>query len=239
MPTLMTRPTFDLLVDVRRQLAGGVGPPPPSIDPSYIFVPWAGQQLIAKGRGIYYVGIATNAEEGGSSQSFEGALTDTEEFCRCPTVGYSPFWRFLDRLTRELLNGPYDQTQEWWGWSNLLKVAGSAGSPDTWPLSFSEKQRPASLSAFQEEIGRLRDSLIVVVSAKDYGILDGSVGERDGWDTHVIESTRGKVEVRKLRGPMGNTYLHLPHPNYMRRRGVFDPAVSYVVQNARELRPFN
>jgi hypothetical protein len=238
MPTLMTRPTFDLLVDVRRQLAEGVGPPPPSIDPSYIFVRWAGEQLIAKGRGIYYVGIA-NAEEGGSSQSFEGALKGTEEFCRCPTVGYSPFWRFLDRLTRELLNGPYDQTQEWWGWSNLLKVAGSAGSPDTWPLSFREKQRPASLLALQEEIGRLRDSLIVVVSANEYGILDRTVGERDGWDTHVIESTRGKAGVRKLRGPMGNTYLHLPHPNYMMRRGVFDSAVSYVVQNARELRPFN
>jgi hypothetical protein len=61
-------------------------------------------------------------------------------------------------LTREILNGKYDQTQDSWGWSNLLKVAGSAGPPHDW-------------AALQEEIARLRDSLIVVTSEKEYGIL--------------------------------------------------------------------
>ena len=114
-----------------------------------------------------------------------------------------------------------------------LRAAASASGPTA--ITYIIKQSTMSSSG---SISR-HPSLIVVVSANDYGILYGSVGERDGWDTHVIESTKGRVEVRNLRGPKGNTYLHLPHPNYMRRRGVFDPAVSYVVQNARELRPFN
>jgi DNA invertase Pin-like site-specific DNA recombinase len=57
MPTFMTQPTFAVLTDVWRQLvAAGVAT-------SDVFVPWAGEQLVATARGIYYVGIAINAEE--------------------------------------------------------------------------------------------------------------------------------------------------------------------------------
>jgi hypothetical protein len=169
MPTFMTQSTFDMLTDAWRQLAAN--PVPRSIGPSYIFVPWAGEQLVAKARGIYYIGIATDAESGNGEQNFEVALRGTENFCRHPTRRHAPFWRFLDRLTREILNGKYDQTQDSWGWSNLLKVAGSAGPPHDWPPVLIESQRPACIAALQEEIARLRDSLIVVTSEKEYGIL--------------------------------------------------------------------
>src|SRR5450759_3884612 len=143
MPTFMSRSTFDTLATVWQQLA--TKPVAAEIGPSNIFVPWAGEQLIAKSRGIYYCGIATDAEAADKEQSLEACLRSTEDFCRHPTRGHAPFWRFLDRLTRELLGGPYDQTQERWGRSNLLKVAGTAGEPGGWPPALIEGQRAACI----------------------------------------------------------------------------------------------
>ena len=54
-----------------------------------IFVPWAGERLIAKSPGIYYVGI--DAEDADGEQSLEACLRATEDFCRHRTRGYSPF----------------------------------------------------------------------------------------------------------------------------------------------------
>ena len=35
--------------------------------------------------------------------------------------------------THEILSGPYHATTERWGWSNLLKISWSKGSPAQWP----------------------------------------------------------------------------------------------------------
>ena len=96
MPTFMTRATFDILTSVWRDLAEEFSKE--EVGPSYIFVPWSGEQVAATGRGIYYVGIATDAEIAGGEPDFEAGLRGTERFCLHPTRGHAPFWRFLDRF---------------------------------------------------------------------------------------------------------------------------------------------
>ena len=59
MPTFMTKPTFDGLVAIWQQLSSKSTE---GMEPSNSFVPWAGESVVAKARGIYYVGIATAAE---------------------------------------------------------------------------------------------------------------------------------------------------------------------------------
>ena len=123
MPTFMTQSTFAALTDVWRQLVAG------GVPTSYVAVPWAGEQLVASGRGIYQIGIAPNAEQGSGEPSFQADLRNTEEFCRDPRHGNTPFWRFLDRLSQALLHDTYRRTQHRWGWSNLLKMAGICALP--------------------------------------------------------------------------------------------------------------
>lgn len=234
MPTFMTQPTFAMLTDVWRQLAaesvvGGIGP-------SYIFVPWAGEQLMATMRGIYYVGIATDAELPSGEPSFEAGLQGTEKTCQQPalgSLGRTPFWHFLNCLSRPILNDTHIQTRQRWGWSNLLKVAGTIGPPGEWPAALIDGQRAACRVAFREEIARLRDSLIVVVSGNEYGILYDSVAEEAKWDKQPRES-----KIYTLHDPAsGNTYIHCYHPKYMQLNGFFDAAVNDVVQLARETLP--
>jgi hypothetical protein len=231
MPTFMSRSTFDTLANVWHQLSAK--PIEADIGPSNIFVPWAGEQLIAKSRGIYYVGIASDSEAVDGEQSFEARLLATEDFYRHPTRGYSPFWRFLDRLTREILGGPYDQTQEWWGWSNLLKVAGTVREPQYWPAVLIETQQAACIIAFQEEIARLRDSLIVVTSGNDYGILYKAVAEESRWDKQPSESKTYWFHDRIA----GNTYINCYHPKYMSTQGFFEAALTEIVRLAHETLP--
>jgi hypothetical protein len=231
MPTFMTQPTFDVLTTARRHLTAKSFPT--GVRPSYIFVPWAGEQLIAKSRGIYYVGIATDAEHSDGEGSFDGNVRGTEKFCRQPTRGYSPFWRFMDRLTRELLGGPYDRTQERWGWSNLMKVAGSKGAPGEWPAEFVDVQRKACIAALRQEITRLQESLIVVTSAHHYGILYEAIAQERLWDKQHRPG-----HTYWLHDPLAkNTYVHCYHPNYMSRKHYFEPAAQEVVQLARETLP--
>ena len=231
MPSFMSRSTFDTLATVWHRLAEK--PMAADIGPSNIFVPWAGERLLAQSRGIYYVGIATDAEAADDEQSVQACIRATEEFCRHPTRGHSPFWRFLDRLTREILGGPYDQTQARWGWSNLLKVAGTAGEPGDWPAALIEGQRTACITALQEEIARLRDSLIVVASGNEFGILYQTVAEESRWDKQARESN-----IYWFRdGIAGNTYVHCYHPQYMSKQNFFEAAVTDIVRLAQETLP--
>lgn len=175
MPTLMTKPTFDMLTAVWLDLAAHTDSE--RIGPSNIFVPWAGEKLLTRSRGLYYVGIAINAEIADGAQSFEAGLQSTEAFCRELSLGHTPFWSFLNELTLKILGRSYNKSQDLWGWSNLLKIAGTAGSPRAWPLGLIERQLPACITALKEEIAQLRDSLIVVASSDDYGILPQVVAE--------------------------------------------------------------
>jgi hypothetical protein len=228
MPTLMSRPTFDLLFEARTQLSTELAER--EIGP--IMVPWAGEQLVAEGRGVYYVGIATDKEDAPTEQSFEQNLRDTETFVQHPTLGRTPFWRLVDRVSRELLGETYSQTQRLWGWSNLLKIAGTSGPPGAWPQKLIEGQRPACVSAFREEIRRLNNSLILVTSANEYGILHDSVAAGGRW------VKRGENGPHVLSDSVsGNTYVQCNHPNYLAQKRTFAVVIDEVILAARETLP--
>jgi hypothetical protein len=230
MPTLMTQSTFAKLSTIWGDLAAksaseGVGP-------SNIFVPRAGQRLLATSRGIYYIGIATDAGPADGEQTFDDCLDFSEQACLEPRLQHTPFWRFLDRLTREIFGAGYIAAQDAWGWSNLLKIAGSYGEPHTWPAWLVDEQRAACAAALREELGNLNESLIVIVSDKEYGILYEITGDKD-WNKDVRPSrTYWRHDPRT-----GNTYVHCYHPKYMALKGLFEPAVNDVVRLARETLP--
>ena len=162
MPTLMTRSTFAALAEVKEQLVSKTfgASTDDQASPGDIFVPWVGVKLL-EDPGIYMVGIAVDAEASQGRHSFKSCLLATEAFCasRRHEREHSPFWRFLDTLTRELLGAPYSETTDRWGWSNLLKICWSEGSPDRWPTELVELQREACIAAMREEFTRLRQSL--------------------------------------------------------------------------------
>ncbi len=230
MPTLMTSAAFQQLRTARDQMTIPEGAPG---KPSNIFVPWAGKRLLSEGRGLYYVGIATAAECEYGEQTFEARIAATEDFCTKLDRGGSPYWQFMNRLTKELLGGPYNRTQHAWGWSNLLKIAGSTGSPSAWGPSLINGQRDACIVALREELAGLRDSLVVVTSNESYGILHEVVAEESRWD---------KVErpgcTYLLHDPAsGNAFVHCYHPRYMRPNGLDEPAGAETLDFARRVLP--
>jgi hypothetical protein len=172
MPTLMSEVTFNKLIeadrDLRRVAWEETG------HPTYVFVPWAGNRIKEQRRGIYLVGIALAAEDSSEEAgSFSSSLRATEEFIGEGRHGrsHTPFWQFLDCLTIELLGGPFQETSDCWGWSNLLKIGWSNGTPASWPSKLKDIQRGACIEALQEELGSLRDSLVFVASQEQLGIL--------------------------------------------------------------------
>lgn len=230
MPTLMTPATFQLLRAARDRMAVAEDDPG---TPSNIFVPWAGERLRSEGRGLYYVGIATAAEWAYGEQTFEARLASTEEFCTKLDRGGSPYWQFMNRLTTGLLGGPYDRSQHAWGWSNLLKIAGSDGSPAKWGNALIDGQKDACIAALREELAGLRDSLVVVTSNSGYGILHEVVGEESRWDT----AERPGCTYLLHDPETGNAFVHCYHPRYMRPRGLDGPAAAEALDFARRVLP--
>ena len=227
----MTRPTFDLLAAAWRDLAahtaaGGIGP-------SNVFVPWAGKQLIVKSRGIYYVGIAPDKKPLSGKQSFKARLRSTEDFCGELSLGHAPFWAFLNQLTLKIFGRAYDETQDLWGWSNLLKIAGVRESPEKWPSSLIDRQRAACIAALKEEIVRLRDSLIVVASTYHYGILYEVFGEERLWN----KNDRPGGTYHRRDPVTGNIFVHCYHPRPALQKRFFDEAVAEIVGLVRQRLP--
>ena len=101
------------------------------------------------------------------------------------------------------------------------------------PNALIEGQRAACIKAFQEEIAPLRDSLIVVTSVNEYGILYKAVAEESRWDKQPRESNTYWFRDRIA----GNTYVHCYHPKYMSKQRFFEAAVADVVRLARETLP--
>jgi hypothetical protein len=239
MPILMTRSTFAALADVREQLVSKTfaASTDDQASPGDIFVPWAGVKLL-EGPGIYMVGIAVDAEASEGRHSFESCLQATEAFCvnRRNEREHSPFWRFLDGLTRELLGGPYSETTDRWGWSNLLKICWSEGPPDHWPRELLELQREAYIAAMREELVRLQQSLVFVGALDDFGILKSTVGEESLWNKEHQEEA-GLWWLSEA--ATGNLYVHGYHPSHARRQRFFEAALKRTVELARtHLSPF-
>lgn len=197
--------------------------------PGDIFIPWAGKSL-REHRGIYVIGIALDAAPARKDQTFAGRLEWTEEMCdRRHDKGGTPFWAFLDSLTRQLLGGPYYATADRWGWSNLLKICWSEGRPDQWPRNFKNLQRQVSALAVQEELANLSRSLIFVASNNDFGILDSLGMDRGSWNKEDPD----KSGIWWRPGNKGNLWVYGYHPGYARRGKFYDAALERTVELAR------
>jgi hypothetical protein len=237
MHTFMTESTFARLTAAQRRLARDFRARPElgGLAPSSVFVPWAGAKL-AKQRGIYYVGIAVDAEGAAEDQSFRARSMATENFCGHGRHGrdHSPFWKFFDALTRALLGGAYHETLDRWGWSNLLKIAASEGSPGNWPTDLVEYQREACITALREEFAQLRQSLIFIASYHEYGILRRILPDEEHWGKE-FEASGGFWWLQDPK--TGNLYVHSYHPSHMQRRKFFRLAAEQTIELAKNKRP--
>jgi hypothetical protein len=229
LPTFMTLPTFDRLVEVHTQLLDERSTLDPSgAGPSNVFIPWAGNRL-GKERGIYYVGIAIDAAETDGKQTFEACLNFSNGICsghRPHDRSHTPFWRFLDHLTRNILKGPYYETADRWGWSNLLKIGWSNGSPKKWPQALVDRQREVAVVSLREEFSQLRDSLVFIASAEEYGIVRQLVGPEEEWN----KDHATKAGIWWLRDKAsGNLFINGYHPNAAQRHLFFDTAIQETI----------
>jgi len=179
MHTLMTEQTFLQLKQIRDQFI---------IEPHLsavagIFVPWAGPRLREEG-GLYYVGAATDgAFWAQSPQRFEDCYQRTADICNGKRHNRSgtPFWRFLDRLSIALFNAPYERTTAYWGWSNLLKIGFTDGTPASWHKEVADRQRAACIESLRQELAHLKDTTVFVASNATFGILDEAIGDTVPW----------------------------------------------------------
>ncbi len=228
MPTFMSQTTFDALAAKRNELAETL---PGTVGPSWPFVPWAGSKLVETQRGLYVVGIALAPEEAYGDGTYTSRLQVTEAFCTRKHES-TTFWQFVDRLTVEFLGGPYFETSDRWGWSNIFKIAWHSDSPSDWPRTLRDGQKTLSQKAFAEETAHLRDSLILVLSADDYGVFgdkDNYVWNKDGEKDAGIW-WRQDPDTRNL-------FMHGYHPKAMQLGGFSDPAFKYIVDVTRRTLP--
>ena len=238
MTTFLGRPAFERLAQVRSQLIDqGFAPATPDrAGIAGLFLPWSGRELATKG-GIYWVGAGTDGIYGAEGeQSYEACHERAARLCdRGPNAqAHTPLWLFLDALTRALLGGSYDATSSRWGWSNLLKIGWSAGSPDVWPPEVVERQQHACAAALREEIGQLRNSLIYIGSLDDFGILGEALGSTPDW--HSENSTT--TSIWWFRDQVsGNLFVHGNHPSTARREEAAIDAIERTVLLTQNLLP--
>lgn len=233
MGTFMTRQTFDRLAEIRRLLIAQLPVTETrSGHPSDIFAPWAGS-LLARNRGIYYVGIALAAEcIRGSEQDFEKCVASTLKFIsdwQHEKVN-TPFWRFFDRLTLQFLGQHFEAVSDRWGWSNLLKIQWSKGSPGTWPPELIELQRDICREALREEFAQLHESLVFIGSAKEFAILWSIVGEQHVWNKEHEEKA-GIWWLQENR--TGNLFIKAYHPNYAQQQNFAGAVLDVTSELAR------
>lgn len=209
MNTLMTNGIFSQLSLVRRKLVGRFK----RGDIASIFVPWAGPQLKTDG-GIYYVGMATDGEFGGdSTRTFSACYEETAKLCngRPHDRSNTPFWRYLNELSINYLGEPYHRTAALWGWSNLLKIGYSRGSPKNWPREIQDRQRVACIASLRAELGGLRRTLVHVVSNNEFGVFQdalrpGVVWEKEYENDGIYWWWDDAAE---------NLYIHGYHPKFV------------------------
>jgi hypothetical protein len=237
--TFMSRPTFENFAALRRELVAEFKPASKAHPgPSHICVPWAGSRLAEK-RGIYYLGISLAAEIPDYNEpNFDDAIKKTVEFCdnrRHPRAN-TPFWRFLDKLTVNLLGGPFHETSDRWGWSNLLKISWSNGSPNSWPPKFVRSQRHACQAALREEFEKFRQSLIFIGSYSEFDILWPVMGDQNKWNKNEYKD-EGIWWLRDE--ATGNLYVHGYHPSAAQQGRFLNPMLDATLTLARtHLAPF-
>jgi hypothetical protein len=164
---------------------------------------------------------------------------------------HRPFWQFLDGLTWALLGGPFDETSDRWGWSNLLKIGWSGGNPEEWPSPIKPKliddQRSACVASLRDEFEELHDSLVVIVSSNTFGVLDNAdlfpqlvPGWQDKYDDNWNKDYESSTGVWSFKDTHSrNLYIHAEHP----RRAVsaikpyWGSALGRIIHLARTMMP--
>jgi hypothetical protein len=243
MDTLMTSQTFDGLLKVRSEIISNV--PRSSSDSAAvagIFVPWAGSRLREKG-GIYYVGIGTKGcYDGNNEQTFEACLERARALCiNQPT---SDFWQFLDGLSWALFGEPSSETTDRWGWSNLLKIGWSQGSPAKkgWPAQLVQRQTETCVAALGEELSSLKNSLVFFASFETFGVLDCALSQinKNSWKQKYEENWKkcdnAGIYWRKDQ-TKGNLYVHGYHPRAAVIKRCWGTALGYTVHLVRREMP--
>ncbi len=225
MHTLMPRDSFMNLKSVRDGLLAK------NQNVAGIFVPWAGRHLIRDG-GIYYVGIATDGDNGADKpQTLEQCYKETESTGNGERHerSHTPFWRFLDELSSRLLGAPSHKTADRWGWSNLLKIGCCTDSPSEWPEVVITAQAPACIESLRHEFSRLQQTLVFIASTEKLGILDESLPREAQWD----KSEEDAGIYWWWEEESSNIYVHGYHPGAAQRHRFFDEQLNKTVDVAR------
>jgi hypothetical protein len=98
------------------------------------------------------------------------------------------------------------------GWSNLLKIGHCEEDyPKSWPRVLQDQQSSACIVALNEELNKLHDSLIVIASDCEFGILWKIIPEAD-WDKRYKAS--GIYWHKDLKSQ--NLLVHCYHPKAMK-----------------------
>jgi len=159
-----------------------------------------------------------------------------------------PFWQFLDGLSWGLLGAPFDETSDSWGWSNLLKIGWSSiDNPVRWPRPLREDQRDVCASALCEEFAKLKNSLVVVASRDEFGILAKSFPRllpqwRTEYNDNFIGDYNEQTSVWSFTDPKsGNLYIHCDHPGYFvrARERFWGSALGRIIHLARAMPKFS
>ncbi len=189
----------------------------PCDDPAGIFVPWAGKNLRLTG-GLYYVGIATDGEYNHDvEQSFSCCSKWSEELAQEGGNGrsHTPFWRYLNGLTNHLYGKDAALSSDNWGWSNLLKIGRTKGSPKDWPKTLINKQKDVAVFCLKHEFSILEKSIIFIGCSDDYGILD-----------IVLDNPEWNMEFKEIglyyTINKSNIYIWGYHPKYVSFIKLFD-----------------
>jgi hypothetical protein len=182
---------------------------------------------------IYFIGIATDAAESFGKQAFETCLAWSTDICsRGPhDRSQTPFWQFLDHLTRALLKARYYEASDRYGWSNLLNIGWSEANK--WPKPIIDHQRVVAIAALRKEFSQLHDSLVFIASANEYGIARHIVAPDNEWN-----KDQEKAGIWWIRDKVsGNLSVHGYHPKAARMQNIFEPAVEAAVVLSGALLP--
>ena len=221
MPTLLSKPTFARLLERQRKIS--------HLQPTGPMLPYAGEDLVSGGGGIYFVGIATDGDfQSDPSLSYAARIERVARMVQSRQGAASPFWRFIDQVCVRSFGRPFNECPERWGWSNLVKIGASEGVPTP---ELAHAQRDLCVEAFAEELGSLRRALVVVLTAQTHGILEAALTSLAGrpltWDKRHTDAGIYTFDPRPhLR------VLHAYHPKYAALARFFDAAAQVVCDEA-------
>lgn len=225
MPALITEELFAELHRVRTHLVARDG----KAAIAGLALPWAGDKLMAEG-GLYCVGAATAGTFGACEpQTFDACGARSSNLCNRARRKCSPVFEVLDHLSHGLFGAGYKRFHARWGWSTLVKIGRTSGTPDRWPASHFNTQREVCARSLDSEFGHLRRSLIAIVTSDDFDML-GTVALRL---QNSVEFAYDGIRFF-WDGPHENLYVQGADPNAALAQGFGSGQLQRTVSLARQ-----